>query len=124
MWGDLVYHGLRAVGVSFDSKHGPLTYETAEFATWQDNLRAIALGLEALRAVDRYGISKRGEQYRGWKALPMSSDDTGIHDEAQAREWLAQWGGDARKALFETHPDRGGDDLAFRKTIRARELLA
>jgi hypothetical protein len=37
---------------------------------WQDNLRAIALGLEALRKVERYGIANRGEQYAGWAAAP------------------------------------------------------
>jgi hypothetical protein len=35
--------------------------------TWQDNLRAVALGLEALRRVERYGIAQRGEQYAGWR---------------------------------------------------------
>lgn len=59
-----------AVRVAFDSMHGPLTYATDRFTTWQDNVRAVALGLEALRKVDRYGITKRGEQYAGWKALP------------------------------------------------------
>ena len=32
------------------------------------NLRSIALGLKALRAVDRYGVSRRGEQYAGFRA--------------------------------------------------------
>ena len=59
-----------AVRVAFESKYGPLTYATDVFSTWQDNVRAIALGLEALRKVDRYGVTKRGEQYAGWKALP------------------------------------------------------
>lgn len=36
---------------------------------WQINLRAIALGLEALRKLDRYGITSRGEQYTGWRAI-------------------------------------------------------
>jgi hypothetical protein len=55
--------------------HRVLTQEDAfqfavdKFATWQDNLRAIALGLEALRKVDRYGITKNSEQYTGWKQL-------------------------------------------------------
>lgn len=49
---------------------GPLRYATDLFTTWQDNLRAIALGLEALRKVERYGITRRGEQYVGFKALP------------------------------------------------------
>lgn len=62
--------GSPGVRVAFDSTYGPLTYATDRFTTWQDNVRAIALGLEALRKVDRYGITKRGEQYAGWKALP------------------------------------------------------
>lgn len=59
-----------AVRVAFESKHGPLTYATDQFRHWQDNVRAIALGLESLRRVDRYGITERGEQYTGFKALP------------------------------------------------------
>jgi len=39
---------------------------------WRHNVRSIALGLEALRAVDRYGISRRGEQYAGFRAALAS----------------------------------------------------
>ncbi len=39
-------------------------------ADWQHNVRAIALTLEALRAVDRYGATETGQQYAGFKALP------------------------------------------------------
>jgi hypothetical protein len=63
--------------LSFVSKHGPLRYLTDSHELWQHNLRAIALGLEALRAVDRYGITERGEQYVGWKAIPQSTGDRG-----------------------------------------------
>lgn len=59
-----------AVRVAFDSKHGPLTYATDAFPTWQDNVRAIALGLEALRKFARYEINSGTEQYAGFKALP------------------------------------------------------
>jgi hypothetical protein len=55
--------------VSLDSAYGPLSYPCDTFTSWQDNLRAVALALEALRAVDRYGVTKRGEQYTGWKQL-------------------------------------------------------
>jgi hypothetical protein len=58
-----------ATRLAFDSIHGPLTYATDVFWTWQDNVRAIALGLEALRKVDRYGVVRRGEQYAGFKQL-------------------------------------------------------
>lgn len=73
------------VKVSFESKFGPLTYATdayeqrwsGDMPGWQANIRAIALGLKALRAVDRYGITKRGEQYVGWKALPPGGTAVG-----------------------------------------------
>ncbi len=75
--------------VSFDSRHGPLRYATDAYETWKANLRAIALGLEDLRAVDRYGISKRGEQYRGWTAIASASPGRGpFTTEDEARQWM------------------------------------
>lgn len=115
------------VALSFRSKFGPLRYATAEFTGrwgtpgWQANLRAIALGMQALRAVDRYGVSKRGEQYQGWRQLTSGSDDTGIHTSEQARELLDRMGG-KRAALRATHPDHGGDPDEFRKVTKAIEL--
>lgn len=103
--------------LAFDSKFGPLKYATDTFDRWEDNVRALALSLEALRKVDRYGVSTRGEQYTGWRALPAGSDDThGIPDAATAREYLERvYGGDVKRALMETHPDRGGDREEFGK---------
>lgn len=43
---------------------------SGELASWEANLRAIVLGLESLRQVERFGIARRGEQYAGWAALP------------------------------------------------------
>ena len=118
------------VRLTFTSKFGPLRYETAEFtgrwgeAGWQQNLRAIALSMEALRKVDRYGVSKRGEQYRGWKALPTGTDPAdAIATPEIAREFLRQWDGDVKRAIRDTHPDTGGDPTEFRKVIRAKELV-
>ncbi len=67
-----------AVVVAFESKHGPMLYRCDRFVSrwyeqgpdWQQNVRAIALTLEALRAVDRYGATETGQQYAGFKALP------------------------------------------------------
>lgn len=42
---------------SIDSRHGHLSYPCDTFTTWEDNLRAVALALEALRKVDRYGVT-------------------------------------------------------------------
>jgi hypothetical protein len=49
-----------------------LVYATDACEDWRHNIRSIALGLEALRAVDRYGISRRGQQYAGFRAALTS----------------------------------------------------
>lgn len=103
------------VTVAFDSRHGSLKYTADKFATWQENLRAIALGLEALRKVDRYGMTSRGEQYAGWKALP--SGENSLRD--KGTELIRRHGG-VREALKATHPDHGGDPAEFAAVQAAR----
>jgi hypothetical protein len=115
------------VVLSFESRYGPQRFATDSFRTWEENLRGIALSMEALRSVDRYGVSKRGEQYRGWRALPMTAGEYDLSEAITSREsaeaYLARWDGDARRALRETHPDMGGDEAEFRAVNKARELL-
>jgi hypothetical protein len=53
------------VAVSFHSRYGPLRLECSRWNHWRDNLRAIGLSLQALRQVDRAGVSC-GQQYNGW----------------------------------------------------------
>jgi hypothetical protein len=118
------------VALAFESKFGPLRYATAEYAGrwgqpgWQANLRAIALSMQALRSVDRYGVSKRGEQYTGWRQLPSGSDDTGVHTRAQAEALLERYGG-RTAAIKATHPDRNPDidPVEFRRVTRAIQLM-
>lgn len=107
------------VVISFDSRHGPLRYGTDAFPHWQDNVRAIALGLEALRKVDRYGIGKRGEQYQGWRQLGSGAPDM---SRAEAQELLDGYGGE-KAALKATHPDTGGNEADFAQVQRARAAL-
>lgn len=83
------------VVVSFDSRHGRLSYTTDRYERrwdgqflegWQANVRAIMLALQALRAVDRYGVTRAGEQYAGWRALeagPSTRPPTMTREEAQ-----------------------------------------
>lgn len=115
-----------AVRLAFGSRHGPLQYATDEFWDWQDNVYAIALSLEALRRVDRYGVSRRGEQYQGWKALPpgsmvVASSSMTIDD---AMDTLLAFGANydpateltvaemSRRAKAATHPDRNNGNRA------------
>ncbi len=106
--------------LSFEATNVPgspkLRYEVGTFSDWQDNLRAIALGLHALRAVDRYGVTKRGEQYAGWKALPASTSDP---SPARGRELIAEHGS-VKAALHATHPDHGGAAKDFADVQAAR----
>jgi hypothetical protein len=50
-------------------EHGALTYSTDTFTEWRQNVRAVALGLDALRRVERYGIADEGQQYAGFRAI-------------------------------------------------------
>ncbi len=136
--------------VSFDSRHGPLRYATDLFTGngnyghlpgWQANIRAIALGLEALRRVDRYGISRSGEQYRGWNELgagtPMPAAQMTRADAIEilgmatamlgARDALRDGTLDPHEAWRAAakffHPDAGGDPDMFRRLTEARDLL-
>lgn len=144
------------VVVSFESKHGPLRYATDQFRGpgsygflpgWQANLRAIALGLESLRQVDRYGITKRGEQYTGWSALPPGTIAAGAATmtvEQAARFILSSTASDGRARNAETrdvivdpaardrayrraakklHPDAGGDPELFKRLAEAKRIL-
>lgn len=136
---------------------GPLRYWTdryearrspgsGPYSGWKHNLRAIALGLEALRKVERYGIAERGEQYAGWKELgagvplgpppPMTADDAARiiavgADWPTTHDTLAELKDDPdvlavayRRASKRNHPDAGGSPDVFRKITEARDLLA
>lgn len=119
------------VVLHLESRHGPLRYACDTFTSWQENLRAIALGLEALRAVDRYGIAKRGEQYTGWAQLPAGGERA--LGRADAEAIIRAAAGEAygstslaraiRAAIRNTHPDAGGDPAAHREVIRARDVI-
>ena len=118
------------IKLSFESKHGPLAYATDRFDHWHDNLRAIALGLEALRKVDRYGISDHGQQYAGWAALPSAGGSTDVAATiiAEAAHMpldavLADPKGAVRQAQIRTHPDRGGNADDFQRVTEAADVL-
>lgn len=140
-----------AVRVAFDSKHGPLLMSADKYrgaggaterkmdADWQHNVRAIALTLEALRAVERHGGADSGQQYTGWKALPSGSgapasgmttdeawqiilratnDYSDVPASANARRRVV------RAAQAATHPDRhDGNTAQWALVDSAREAL-
>lgn len=129
-----------SIALHLDTPRGPMRFPCGRYDQWTHNLRAIVLSLEALRAVDRHGVTRTGEQYRGWSALPAAvepqeSDPWATVDEAAA--WLRDQAGisapassllddverlrDAyRAAAKRHHPDAGGDPAAFARVTRAK----
>ena len=69
-------------GVVVEWQIGEAWYRRAaeKYDRWQDNVRAIALTLEALRAVERWGAVS-GEQYEGFR-LELEAGALGIEGEA------------------------------------------
>lgn len=106
---------------------------------WQQNLRAIALGLEALRKVERYGIASRGEQYAGFRELgagtemgggePMGRDEVAAFlATAAGLEYLDPDDQSAvraayREASMRHHPDHGGNHAMMAYLNTARDVL-
>ena len=138
--------GHPGVVISFVSRYGPLRYATDAYEqqyygglpSWQANIRAIALALHALRAVDRYGVTKRGEQYVGWRAITAGGATFGSADEAAA--WMRVYAADelglvlpatvtqSPKALYRAmarkmHPDQGHPRADWDRLDEARRML-
>lgn len=131
----------------FTGKHGPVTMPCDHYTHWHDNLRAIALSLEALRAVDRHGVTTSGEQYKGWKQLPggIELGPATLSIEDAARELMSLSNdlrlfdgiatvqrivGDVgvyktmfRRAVTLHHSDSGGDRSAWDKLQQVADVL-
>jgi hypothetical protein len=112
--------GAPGVVVSFESKFGPLRLATDAYEQeyrnyglegWQANVRAVMLTLRALRDLDRWGVSRRGEQYTGWKALPPGTGKTvsaSFGDVWAAADWMRQYAtGTLRLDFAETRTPNG-----------------
>ena len=133
------------VRIAFDSKYGPLVYATDAHAFWQHNVRAIALSLAALRSVDRYGVTKRAEQYTGWRAIGAgpTAMPAGKMTRQDAAEFIASHqpsgdkpmvaglilAGDTRLPVWyrfaarKLHPDGGGSTTDFQRLQQAMTVL-
>lgn len=130
-----------AVLVAFNHPElGALAYPCDLYRDHKDNVRAIAKALEALRMVDRYGVTRKGEQYAGWQQLPPGSGKTegGMTlDAAYAliaelsefsklsiRELRKTYDSARRRALWKAHPDHGGCPSAYHRFNMACEMIA
>ncbi len=121
---------------------GLLQYPSGTYHNYEHNVRAIALTLEAQRAIERYGATRDGQQYKGWQGLPPVDDqELFLGSALEAAEFIAEnaeldvseadsilgnhgyFNYCYRTAAKNCHPDSGGSDPKFKTLQQARELL-
>lgn len=130
-----------AVMLTFETRHGPVHLACDTYTDWKSNLRAIALTLEHLRAVERYGATKPGQQYKGYRPeLPAKREWTDLDRAEQLLTDMAHRGGlitgpesfrgnptelqrAYRAAMKAAHPDTGGSHQDAQAVNAAFSLL-
>jgi len=126
-----------AIVLHFTSKGKALSFPSDAHETYHQNLHAVALTLEALRAVDRHGVSKGEEQYTGFAQLAAPGESESLAWAAKTVAELSQhystaeriiakdgdYIGAFRAAVRIVHPDVGGKREDFDKLIQAASLL-
>lgn len=156
--GDLRNDGMLRANARFQSSRIMLAFNhptqgAVSFPAWTyrdpwANLRAIVKTLEALRAIDRHGVTRNAQQYTGWKQLPpqgeaiAATEFATVHDAARfllktqipkaqiAEAWVRDIMESSdrlnrvyREAAKNAHPDTGGSDELMRKVNAARDMI-
>jgi hypothetical protein len=123
------------VRISLDTRHGPMRFACDRYhagaVSWQANARAVALTMEALRTVDRYGAVHTAEQYQGFLAIEPKREKFASADDALL--WVRQRAGNHsdvmtpkaayRSAARRLHPDTGGHVDDWGLLDQARQLM-
>jgi DnaJ-domain-containing protein 1 len=115
------------VAVYFDLNGEQQCIPCDKWDTVAQNLRAVALTIEALRGIERWGAKEMvNAAFRGFKALPAEA----IITPYTAKPWhevleLAPTASPEtikaayRSMLHRHHPDKGGDERRFQEVQRA-----
>ena len=86
----------------------------------RDNIRAIQLTLEAMRAQERWGASDRQAQFAGYRALPPSASDwrSVLNFSPGATPTRQQLRERYRELAFAAHPDRAANPVAAEEAMK------
>lgn len=133
-----VYPDHPGVILSFQTARGSFRYTADRFTHWHDNLRGIALGLEGLRMLERYGIGEDDQQYTGYLQLEAAPGEE-FFSASTAAEFIARYCGEDpgnirtywgvhgsryyRSAAGRLHPDISGGDVDLFKRLQAAKAL-
>lgn len=102
------------VVIEFETRrHGWLRYFDDQYTTWQDNLRALALSLEALRALNRWGALS-GEQYVGSR-LELEAGSPRLPPVGEGLADEVNGGGSVRDSVTPQPPMKRPEALSFLK---------
>lgn len=116
--------GDRGVAVYFTYKGREMCFACDKFINVRDNIYSIALTIEAIRGIERWGASDMMERaFKGFTALP----------EKASSPWrdVLKFGHDAkvtvddidsrfRELVLKHHPDHGGTPEEFQRIVEAR----
>lgn len=107
--------------VYFTLKGKPRCLACDRWTRVADNIAAIAAHIEAIRAVDRYGVGTMEQAFAGYAQLPAAGVDwrsvLGLGGSVTIEEVDAAFKRLARTA----HPDAGGTDADMARLNQARE---
>lgn len=121
--------------LTMSTADGALSFPCDTFVTWQENLRAITLTMQKFRDIARYGVTKNGQQYAGFRAIEAPAPaDRPFTDAAVAQAFLCRFVPEsdqtemslaqiARRARADTHPDRGGKVSDYHRVVEAIDFL-
>lgn len=121
--------------VSFTRPDGRrLVFPADAYGYWQHNVWGIRLSLEALRSVDRHGVTSGDLQYEGFAQITSSSSAmtpaeafkviaglSGIEEAALA--YPSVFASAVKLARSKAHPDAGGSQESFQRLEEAARVL-
>ena len=113
------------VAIYFDYQGKPMCFACDQYQTVRENLQAVAMTINALRGIKRWGASDMLERaFRGFAALPAVSwrSILGVGPQASLQEAEEAF----RARVHEGHSDHGGDadmDILVQARDEARKEL-
>lgn len=112
----------QGIAVYFEMNGRPMVMANDRYEKAAGNLTSLALGIEAMRQLDRHGGGQMMERaFSGFAALPPSGPDCwtvlGLKPGASADHIKAAH----RRKVAEAHPDTGGSHAAMSELNAARD---
>lgn len=121
--GDRARPADQGIAVYFKWKGRPRVMACDMHARAEENMRSVALALEAMRQLERHGGGLMMEKaFAGFVALPAPKpphDILGVRPNATEAEVRAAW----RTRIADAHPDHGGTEAAAAEINAARDAM-